>query len=37
MTDFVTYLLVAETVWVACFGLELVSIISLHFQKHLTG
>ena len=37
MIDFVTYLLVAETVWVACFGLELVSILSLHFQKHFTS
>jgi len=33
LSDFVTYLLVAETVAVACFGLEIVSVFSAHIQK----
>lgn len=32
LTDFINYLLVSETVAVACFGLEIVSNISLHIQ-----
>lgn len=27
LTDFITYLIVAETVWVGCFGLEIISKI----------
>jgi hypothetical protein len=32
LTDFINYVLVAETVAVACFGLEIVSVISAHIQ-----
>jgi hypothetical protein len=30
LIDFITYLIVAETVWVGCFGLELISKICEH-------
>jgi hypothetical protein len=31
LTDFITYLIVAETVWVGCFGLEIISKICEFF------
>jgi hypothetical protein len=38
LSDFVSYVLVAETVAVSCFGLEIVSVISAHLQLlYLTG